>query len=110
MTSPRKRKAAIIRRLLEKNLSRSLEDQLWDSFPPVGREFGSPDFDRLMKEDHPNGVGAVSARRVGFLKGKLVVPANFDAPLPDDVHADFEGGPEPDAPKDRPQQTRTPPP
>lgn len=32
-------------------------------------------------------------RRVkfGLLKGKLTVPADFDAPLPDDVLAGFEG-------------------
>ena len=27
------------------------EDLAWDSMTPVGREFGSPDFDRLMDED-----------------------------------------------------------
>ena len=27
------------------------EDLAWDSMAPVGREFGSPDFDRLMDED-----------------------------------------------------------
>ena len=34
-----------------------------------------------------------SRRRVkfGLLKGKLTVPADFDAPLPDDVLAGFEG-------------------
>lgn len=34
-----------------------------------------------------------SKRRVkfGLLKGKLTVPADFDAPLPDDVLAGFEG-------------------
>ena len=31
-------------------------------------------------------------RRIGILKSKLVVPDDFDAPLPDDVLADFEGG------------------
>lgn len=35
---------------------------------------------------------ATPKRRLGFLKGKLKVPADFDAPLPDDVLADFEGG------------------
>lgn len=36
---------------------------------------------------------ASSKRRVkfGLLKGKLTVPADFDAPLPDDVLASFEG-------------------
>jgi hypothetical protein len=27
------------------------EDLAWDAMAPVGREFGSPDFDRLMGED-----------------------------------------------------------
>lgn len=31
-------------------------------------------------------------RRLGLLKGKLKIPADFDAPLPDDVLGDFEGG------------------
>lgn len=35
---------------------------------------------------------ALPQRSLGFLKGKLVVPEDFDAPLPDDVLADFEGG------------------
>jgi antitoxin (DNA-binding transcriptional repressor) of toxin-antitoxin stability system len=30
-------------------------------------------------------------RRIGLLKGKLNVPDNFDAPLPDDVLDSFEG-------------------
>jgi len=37
----------------------------------------------------------VEPRRVinfGLLKGKLVVPADFDAPLPAEVLAAFEGG------------------
>jgi prevent-host-death family protein len=29
-------------------------------------------------------------RKLGWLKGKLKVPADFDAPLPDEVIADFE--------------------
>lgn len=29
--------------------------------------------------------------RFGLLKGKLNIPADFDAPLPDDVLASFEG-------------------
>lgn len=29
----------------------------WNLLPPVGREFGSPDFDRLMEEDHRDGTG-----------------------------------------------------
>lgn len=30
------------------------EFQLWDRMAPVGREFGSPDFERLMEEDLKN--------------------------------------------------------
>ncbi|MBB5204097.1 hypothetical protein HNQ51_001390 [Inhella inkyongensis] len=30
----------------------SLEGQIWDRMRAVGREFGSPDFDRLMEEDY----------------------------------------------------------
>ena len=30
-------------------------------------------------------------KRIGILTGKLTVPDNFDAPLPDDVLAAFEG-------------------
>ena len=35
---------------------------------------------------------ATPKRRLGLLKGKLVVPDDFDSPLPDEVLADFEGG------------------
>ncbi len=31
-------------------------------------------------------------RKLGWLRGKLEVPDDFDAPLPDQVLADFEGG------------------
>ena len=34
------------------------EDRLWDSMAPVGREFGSPDFERLMEDDHRLRQGA----------------------------------------------------
>lgn len=30
-------------------------------------------------------------RRLGLLKGKLKVPADFDAPLPEDLLSSFEG-------------------
>ncbi len=57
MTSLRKRKAAICQALLECNLDRRLEDLAWDQMTPVGREFGSPDFDRLMDVDFRNRAG-----------------------------------------------------
>ena len=57
MTSLRKRKAAVGRAILRREARCSLEDRLWDRMPAVGREFGSPDFERLMEEDYRNGVG-----------------------------------------------------
>lgn len=37
-------------------------------------------------------AGAAPRRRkLGVLAGKMAVPAHFDAPLPDQVIADFEG-------------------
>ena len=35
---------------------------------------------------------ARTPRRLGALKGKLTVPDDFDAPLPDDILDLFEGG------------------
>ena len=100
-----------MRRLLS-----SLEDEMWERMPAVGREFGSPEFDRLMEEDFRLGKGVfdpalatvITKRQVGFLKGKLLIPETFDAPLPDDVLADFEGGAELEVPEDLPLQPRAP--
>jgi hypothetical protein len=57
MTSLRKQKAAISQLLLGRRTYRTPEDRLWGNVRPVGREFGSPDFDRLTDEDRRNGVG-----------------------------------------------------
>jgi antitoxin (DNA-binding transcriptional repressor) of toxin-antitoxin stability system len=38
-------------------------------------------------------VPTLPKRRIGLLKGKLKLPADFDAPLPDDVLDSFEGKP-----------------
>ena len=37
-------------------------------------------------------VGKPNGRRIGAMKGKLVIPEDFDAPLPDDLLDAFEGG------------------
>lgn len=58
MQSQRKRKSVLAGRQLSRR--RNAFDQealLWDEVSPVGREFGSPDFDRLMAEDRRDGVG-----------------------------------------------------
>jgi hypothetical protein len=59
-----------------------------------------------MEEDYRQGRGvfdpalaaAVGKRRMSLLKGKLVVPEDFDASLPDDVLGDFEGDAELEVP------------
>jgi len=35
---------------------------------------------------------AMSARKPGFLKGKIRIAADFDAPLPEELQTAFEGG------------------
>lgn len=35
------------------------EDELWNRMPAVGREFGSPDHERLMAEDQRLGIGVL---------------------------------------------------
>jgi hypothetical protein len=108
MTSQRKQRRRVYGLMHELGGDGRLEDRQWDSMPAVGREFGSPDFDQLMEEDYRQGRGvfdpalaaAVGKRRMGPLKGKLVVPEDFDASLPDDVLADFEGGAELEVPDD----------
>jgi hypothetical protein len=60
MTSLRKRRAKIYCLQLVTLRRRAiglLEDQMWDQMPAVGREFGSPDFERLMEEDYRLGRG-----------------------------------------------------
>ena len=57
MTSMRRRKK-VVDAATRAALSRAAdEDRWWDEMRPVGREFGSPDFDRLMEKDARNGVG-----------------------------------------------------
>jgi hypothetical protein len=57
MTSQRKQRGKVNRLMSKRGVDAKLEDRLWDCMPPVGREFGSPDFERLMEEDHRLGVG-----------------------------------------------------
>ena len=60
MGSNRKRRARIHFKQREASHRRrecEFEDQLLDRMAPVGREFGSPDFDRLMEEDQRLGRG-----------------------------------------------------
>lgn len=36
---------------MKSNAPLSEEDRAWDNMAPVGREFGSPDYERLMEQD-----------------------------------------------------------
>lgn len=58
MPSQRKRRS-IVNQFLPVDRRKSLDEELrsWDEMQPVGREFGSPDFERLMAEDARAGVG-----------------------------------------------------
>lgn len=57
MTSQRQQRGRVYRLMRERGVDGRLEDRLWDRMPAVGREFGSPDFERLMEEDRRHGVG-----------------------------------------------------
>lgn len=58
MPSQRKRRS-IVNRHLPMQRTKSFDQglRLRDEMQPVGREFGSPDFERLMDEDARAGVG-----------------------------------------------------
>jgi hypothetical protein len=51
------RKARICQALLERNQRRRLEGLACDERAPVGHEFGSPDFDRLIEHDNHTRAG-----------------------------------------------------
>lgn len=77
MASMRARRRKAQRSVLPRG-SDSFESELreWDAMRPVGREFGSPDFDRLMEEDRRNSSGVFDPvlrqevrRRIGRSKG-----------------------------------------
>lgn len=46
---------------------------------------------KLVHKHSVQGARATSKRRLGFLKGKLEIPQDFDGPLPGDREADFAG-------------------
>nr|WP_295075127.1 hypothetical protein [uncultured Roseateles sp.] len=88
MTSLRRQRARIHRiyqDALRRRMDGTLEDYLWDRMPAVGREFGSPDFDRLMEEDYRLGRGVFDpAVRQAFgagSKGLVGVDVTEDLPL-----------------------------
>lgn len=84
--SARRNKTRVARlfheRIHGKFLWRSAEDIAWDSRAPVGGEFGSPDYERLMQEDSDKREGIFSPtdssvqewNSVTRLKGMFAVP------------------------------------
>jgi hypothetical protein len=77
MTSMRKRKLAVSQALLRRNWLCPHEDRLWDRMPAVGREFGSPDFERLMDEDWRARAGVFDPALIGGLRADLQVPEDL---------------------------------
>ena len=58
MPSQRKRRSQVNTHMnLQRKTAFDQELRLWDEMPPIGREFGSPDFERLMDDDRRAGVG-----------------------------------------------------
>lgn len=74
--SARRNKIRISRLLRErfhgKFIWRSAEDIAWDCMPPIGREFGSPDFERLMQEDSDERTGGFSSPDLPAQEGDSV--------------------------------------
>lgn len=70
-------------------LWRSAEDIAWDRSRPAGREFGSPDYDRLMVQDQAAFAALGSIERV---RQWLDAPnAQLDGMCPEDVARSPEG-------------------
>jgi len=83
MTSLRKQRTRVQRIHQVTRLRRQagvLEDQLWDRMPAVGREFGSPDFERLMHDDYRlwRGVFDPAVRQAFGATGMRL--ADFESP------------------------------
>jgi hypothetical protein len=49
-----------------------------DSMTPVGREFGSPDYDRLMQEDFDNKTGVFNSDLAELRKKKVAKNAHME--------------------------------
>lgn len=83
MTSLRKRRAKIHRIQLVTRRRRViglLEDQMWDQMPAIGREFGSPDFERLMEEDYRLGRGVFDSAVLQAFQTRNKRLAGLDPP------------------------------
>lgn len=85
MTSVRKRKAIISRALLRQSRRSSLDERLWNEMRPVGREFGSPDFERLMEEDQRNGVGVFDPALKGMYSSSVEIPEELPVQRREDL-------------------------
>jgi len=59
---------------------KSAEAIAWDSMRPVGREFGSPDYDRLMQEDFDNKTGVFSLGLAELWEKKVAKNAHMELP------------------------------
>ena len=59
---------------------KSAEDIAWDSMLPVGREFGSADYDRLMQEDFDNKAGVFTPGLAELWNKKVANNAHMELP------------------------------
>jgi hypothetical protein len=61
------------------------------SLPDLGAFEGKRVEVIVMEDDVQPAPPAVARRPLGLLRGRLVVPDDFDAPLPADIQAYFDG-------------------
>lgn len=66
MMSLRKHRTRVNNLMRDRPLAAAFEDKEWGRMAPIGREFGSPDFERLMEEDRRNRVGVFDPALSGF--------------------------------------------
>lgn len=66
MMSLRKHRTRVNSLMRNRPTAAAPDAEEWDRMAPIGREFGSPDFERLMEEDRRNGVGVFDPALSGF--------------------------------------------
>lgn len=77
---PIRKRRLLIHRHARKERAFQRELRAWDEMQPVGREFGSPDFERLMAEDSHDDIG------VSDLALKLLFPSKREKSLDPPVY------------------------
>lgn len=68
-------------RLVRSRAAFQLEMRRWDQAAPIGQEFGSPDYDRLMEVDLDNKTGVYSPQFIQQIQESLA-QANAGKTIP----------------------------